>query len=70
MAVESAACVPKVLRAGTHRTVSPTETLARMRPHLPAMGITRVANVTGLDHIGIQVFQACRPNARLSLIHT
>ena len=24
-----------------------------MRPHLPAMGITRVANVTGLDHIGI-----------------
>jgi len=28
------------------------------------MGITRVANVTGLDHVGIPVVMACRPNAR------
>ncbi|CAD5373295.1 YcaO domain-containing protein [Rubrivivax sp. A210] len=55
---------PKLHRAGTHRAVPPAETLARMRPLLPALGITRVANVTGLDHIGIPVFQACRPNSR------
>ena len=28
------------------------------------MGITRLANVTGLDHIGIPVFMAVRPNSR------
>ena len=28
------------------------------------MGITRLADVTGLDNIGIPVFQAIRPNAR------
>jgi ribosomal protein S12 methylthiotransferase accessory factor len=28
------------------------------------MGITRVANVTGLDHIGIPVVMVCRPNSR------
>ena len=28
------------------------------------MGITRIANITGLDHIGIPVVMVCRPNAR------
>lgn len=28
------------------------------------MGITRIANVTGLDHIGIPVVMVCRPNSR------
>ncbi|MEL6450000.1 MAG: YcaO-like family protein [Pseudomonadota bacterium] len=49
---------------GTHRTVSPAATLDRVRPHLAAMGITRVANVTGLDRIGVPVVNAYRPNAR------
>jgi YcaO-like protein with predicted kinase domain len=49
---------------GTHRTVSPAETLERIRPFFPAMGITRLANVTGLDTIGIPVVMACRPNSR------
>jgi ribosomal protein S12 methylthiotransferase accessory factor len=31
---------------------------------LPAMGITRIGNVTGLDHIGIPVVMVCRPNSR------
>jgi len=31
---------------------------------LSAMGITRVSDVTGLDDIGIPVFQAVRPNSR------
>ncbi len=51
-------------RCGTHRTVSPCETLARVTPHLGAMGITRVANVTGMDRIGVPVAMAFRPNAR------
>ncbi len=49
---------------GTHRTCTPEETLARLRPLLPAMGITRIANVTGLDRTGIPVVMVCRPNAR------
>lgn len=51
-------------KSGTHRLVSPAETLARVRPLLPKMGITRIANVTGLDTIGIPVMVACRPNSR------
>jgi ribosomal protein S12 methylthiotransferase accessory factor len=49
---------------GTHRTVSPAETVERVRPFLGAFGITRVANVTGLDHLGIPVVVVCRPNSR------
>ena len=30
----------------------------------PIMGITRVANVTGLDTVGIPVVMVCRPNSR------
>jgi len=30
----------------------------------PIMGITRVANVTGLDSIGVPVVMVCRPNSR------
>ena len=33
-------------------------------PFMPAMGITRIANVTGLDRIGIPVVMVCRPNSR------
>ena len=50
--------------AGTHRTVPPAETLARLKPLLPRMGITRLANVTGLDTIGIPVVMSVRPNSR------
>ena len=54
----------KAYRRGTHRTVDPAATLARAQPHLVAMGITRIANVTGLDRIGVPVVMVCRPNAR------
>lgn len=54
----------KRYRLGTHRTVSPTQTLARLRPMIREMGITRVANVTGLDRIGLPVVMVCRPNSR------
>lgn len=49
---------------GTHRTCTPEQTLARLRPLLPAMGITRIANVTGLDRTGVPVVMVSRPNAR------
>lgn len=32
-------------------------------PLMPEMGITRIANVTGLDRIGIPVVMVCRPNS-------
>lgn len=54
----------KAFRRGTHRLVEPGETLARVRPAMAAMGITRIANVTGLDHVGIPVVMVCRPNSR------
>jgi YcaO-like protein with predicted kinase domain len=54
----------KTYRAGTHRTVPPQETLRRALPFAPVMGITRIANVTGLDCVGLPVVMVCRPNAR------
>lgn len=54
----------KRFRRGTHRVVPPDETLARVRGLLPVMGITRIADVAGLDTIGIPVAMAIRPNAR------
>jgi len=49
---------------GTHRTLPPADTLARATPWLGEMGITRVANITGLDRLGIPVVMAVRPNSR------
>lgn len=60
----TAAPALKVHTAGTHRIVAPEETLARVSPFLPVMGITRVANVTGLDTVGIPVVMVTRPNSR------
>lgn len=40
------------------------EILRRVRPHFAAAGITRVAEITGLDRIGIPVALAVRPNSR------
>ena len=55
---------PKVLRRGTHRSASLDDTLNRVLRLAPVMGITRVANVTGLDSVGIPVVMVCRPNSR------
>jgi len=46
---------------GTHRAMPPEETLARIRPHLDRAAITRVADITGLDTIGVPVAVAVRP---------
>lgn len=49
---------------GTHRLVSPAETLSRVRPCMTDMEITRIADVTGLDAVGIPVVMVCRPNSK------
>jgi YcaO-like protein with predicted kinase domain len=54
----------KAFKTGTHRAVSPHETLQRIRPLLARMGITRIANLTGLDRVGIPVVSVMRPNSR------
>jgi YcaO-like protein with predicted kinase domain len=51
-----------VYQAGTYRTASPEETWERVAPMLPLFGITRVADITGLDDIGLPVHVAYRPD--------
>jgi len=53
--------MPKVRLPGTHRAVAPESTWARLEPLLSEFGITRVADVTRLDNIGIPVYIAVRP---------
>ncbi|HEV2846499.1 MAG TPA: YcaO-like family protein [Thermoanaerobaculia bacterium] len=54
----------KGFRLGTHRIHEPEETWERIRGLLPLAGISRVADVTALDRIGIPVWQAVRPASR------
>ena len=49
---------------GTIRARTPSQTLEFVRPKLASMGITRIARVTGLDHVGIPVSMAVRPLSR------
>lgn len=60
----AAAPVAKRITAGTHRSRTLRETLDLVLPLLDRFGITRVADVTGLDHIGIPVVMVCRPNGK------
>lgn len=53
----------KLRLPGTHRAVAPETTWERISPHLRRYGITRVADVTRLDNIGIPVFLAVRPES-------
>ncbi len=48
-------------RTGTYRTAGPEETWQRVRSTLPRFGITRVADITRLDDIGMPVHVAYRP---------
>jgi YcaO-like protein with predicted kinase domain len=49
---------------GTVREVPPSRTLQRVLPILTAVGITRVANITGLDHVGVPTWMVVRPLSR------
>ncbi|UXN63128.1 MULTISPECIES: YcaO-like family protein [Phyllobacterium] len=46
------------------RLIDADETVNRLRPHFSRLGIVRMAEVTGLDRIGIPVWMAVRPNSR------
>ncbi len=54
----------KGFRGGTERAATPAATLERIRPLFDRLGITRIADVTGLDRIGIPVVAVHRPNSR------
>jgi ribosomal protein S12 methylthiotransferase accessory factor len=47
------------------RLVEPEATLTRIAPLLDDLGITRCADITGLDRLGIPVYSAIRPSGRL-----
>lgn len=52
------------LRDGTHRAATLEATWARFAPARRRAGITRIAELTGLDTLGIPVFAAIRPLGR------
>lgn len=54
----------KIFSEGTHRMRSPEQTVAHFRPLMAELGITRLANLTGLDTIGLPTWMAVRPNAK------
>ncbi|UEC43272.1 MAG: Putative methanogenesis marker protein 1 [Methanothrix sp.] len=60
-------CIKKY-KTDTHRAFSPEETLERIAPKMELAGITRVADITDLDRIGIPVFSSIRPGAEKGAI--
>jgi ribosomal protein S12 methylthiotransferase accessory factor len=55
---------PIRLRDGTHRSATLAATWRRFAPAARRAGITRIAELTGLDTLGIPVFAAIRPMGR------
>ena len=53
---------------GTQRVLAPETTLANTTELLPMIGVTRIANITDLDRVGIPVFSAIRPSAAAGAI--
>lgn len=49
---------------GVVRTIPPAETIRRVTPLMETIGVTRVAEVTGLDRVGIPNFTTVRPRER------
>lgn len=47
----------------THRAISPEETIKKVKDKLKAAGVTRIAEITHLDRVGIPVYSAIRPSA-------
>lgn len=51
------------------RICGPEQTWSRIEALLPRFGITRISRLTGLDHLGIPVWNAVNPNARSIVIN-
>ena len=56
-----AAALPKI--PGTQRTVTAEETFARAQPVAKSLGVTRLADITGLDRVGIPTWSAVVPKS-------
>ena len=48
---------------GTHRVIAPRETIEINQDKLKTAGITRIADITDLDRIGLPIYTAIRPTA-------
>jgi len=59
---------PKKFTSDGHRSVEPAETLRRIEPLMGVAGVTRVADITDLDRVGIPVFSSIRPTAESGAI--
>ena len=55
--------IPVKYFEGTHRCRDPIETIEHVQGKLKAAGVTRIAEITHLDRIGIPVYSAIRPAA-------
>src|SRR4029079_4235681 len=67
MAFDEAGPGPIITSDGT-RSARAEAVVDRVRAQKERFGITRVANLTGLDRSGIPVVMVCRPNARSSAV--
>lgn len=48
---------------GTHRVIAPEKTIEINEDKLKSIGVTRIADITDLDRIGLPVYTAIRPTA-------
>ena len=48
---------------GTHRVIAPKQTIENNKEKLKMAGITRIADITDLDRIGLPIYTAIRPTA-------
>ena len=55
--------------AYSDRICGPEETWSRIEALLPRFGVTRLSRLTGLDRVGIPVWNAVSPNARSIVIN-
>src|SRR3990167_6222617 len=49
---------------GTYRSRLPEETLSIIKPYIKLAGISRLADLTGLDDLGIPVYACFRPSSK------
>jgi ribosomal protein S12 methylthiotransferase accessory factor len=56
--------MPKYAQGGVVRAVPPAQTIERMLSLLDTIGVTRVADVTGLDRVGVANYTSVRPRER------
>jgi thioglycine synthase len=55
--------IPVTYFGCTHRAVNPEKTISKVEGKLKFAGVTRIAEITHLDRVGIPVYSAIRPGA-------